>query len=83
MIPLTAQEYKLIFTLMTNSNTIMKREEILKEIIGSEDVFYDENTLSVYIKRIREKIEDNPKEPQYIITKRGLGYKWEKEVSQE
>lgn len=83
IIPLTSQEYKLILTLMTNSNAIMKREEILKEIVGCDDVFYDENTLSVYIKRIREKIEDYPKEPQYIVTKRGLGYKWEKEVTKE
>ena len=47
------------------------------------EVFFDENTLSVYIKRIREKIEDDPRNPQYIITQRGLGYKWNKAVNKE
>lgn len=47
------------------------------------EAFFDENTLSVYIKRLREKLEDDPKEPRYIITQRGLGYKWDKEVAKE
>jgi two-component system, OmpR family, response regulator RegX3 len=38
----------------------------------------DDNTLSVHIRRLREKLEDNPSEPQYIITVRGFGYKWNK-----
>lgn len=44
---------------------------------------FDENTLSVYIKRMREKIEDNPQDPKYIVTQRGLGYMWDKEVIKE
>jgi DNA-binding response OmpR family regulator len=78
---LTAQEYKLLLIFMSKPNTLIKREEILKELIEGAEVFFDENTLSVYIKRLREKIENNPKEPEYIITQRGLGYKWNKELN--
>ncbi len=78
---LTAQEYKLLLIFMKKPCEIVKRDEILKELIEAEEVFFDENTLSVYIKRIREKLEDNPREPEYIITQRGLGYKWNKEVA--
>jgi two-component system, OmpR family, response regulator VicR len=80
---LTAQEYKLLLIFMNNPKILMKREEILGKLIEGEEVFFDENTLSVYIKRIREKIEDNPKEPNYILTQRGLGYMWNKEVIKE
>ena len=80
---LTAQEYKLLLIFMSKADVMMKREEILKELIEGAEVFFDENTLSVYIKRVREKIEDNPKEPLYIITARGLGYKWNKGVTRE
>ncbi|MBW9157582.1 response regulator transcription factor [Clostridium tagluense] len=80
VINLTAQEYKLLLIFMNKPNVLMKRDEILCELLEGEDPFFDENTLSVYIKRIREKIEDNPRDPQYIVNKRGLGYKWNKEV---
>lgn len=80
---LTAQEYKLLLIFMKKPCEIVKRDEILKELIEADEVFFDENTLSVYIKRIREKLEDNPKEPEYIITQRGLGYKWNKEVASQ
>jgi len=79
-IALTAQEYKLLLIFMSKPNVTMKRDEILSELFEGADAFFDENTLSVYIKRIREKIEDNPKEPEYIVTQRGLGYKWNKNV---
>jgi len=82
-IPLTAQEYKLLLIFMNNANVLMKRDEILGKLIEGDEVFFDENTLSVYIKRIREKIEINAKEPEYIITQRGLGYKWSKDVIKE
>ncbi|WP_197389349.1 winged helix-turn-helix domain-containing protein, partial [Bacillus thuringiensis] len=42
--------------------------------------FFDENTLSVYIKRLRAKVEDNPQKPQFIVTERGYGYRWSKDV---
>jgi DNA-binding response OmpR family regulator len=77
---LTAQEYKLLLIFMGKPCMIIKREELLSELIEGAEVFFDENTLSVYIKRIREKIEDNPKEPEYIVTQRGFGYRWNKDV---
>ena len=81
VINLTSQEYKLLLIFMNKPNVLMKRDEILCELLEGEDPFFDENTLSVYIKRIRDKIEDNPREPQYIVNKRGLGYKWDKDVA--
>lgn len=80
---LTAQEYKLLLIFMNNPIVLMKRDEILSELLEGAEAFFDENTISVYIKRIREKLEDNPKNPEYIINKRGLGYKWAKDVTKE
>lgn len=77
---LTAQEYKLLLIFMTRPGELIKRDEILNELTDGAEPFFDENTLSVYIKRIREKIEDNAKKPEYIVTERGMGYKWNKEV---
>lgn len=80
---LTAQEYKLLLIFMNKPNEIIKREDILTELLDGADAFFDENTLSVYIKRLREKIEIDPKNPKYIITQRGIGYKWGMEVIKE
>jgi two-component system response regulator VicR len=82
-IVLTAQEYKLLLMFMNNSKKVLKRNDILKEITEGEEAFFDENTLSVYIKRIRGKIEDKEKTPEYIVTQRGLGYMWDKSVIKE
>lgn len=82
-ISLTALEYKLLLIFINRPQRQLKRQEILKELTEGEEAFFDINTLSVYIKRLREKIEDNPKMPQYIITQRGLGYMWAKEVVKE
>ncbi|XOK64524.1 response regulator transcription factor [Paenibacillus elgii] len=82
-IPLTNLEYKLLLTFMMNAHKALKRDEILLKITVGEDVFFDENTLSVYIKRLRDKVEDDPKNPQFIVTQRGLGYRWNKDVSRE
>lgn len=79
-IVLTAQEYKLLLIFLNKHGVLMKRDEILEQLIEGAEAFFDENTLAVYIKRIREKIEDDPKQPEYIVTQRGLGYKWNKEV---
>ncbi|GLI04456.1 DNA-binding response regulator [Paenibacillus tyrfis] len=82
-IPLTNLEYKLLLTFMMNAHKALKRDEILLKITVGDDVFFDENTLSVYIKRLRDKVEDDPKNPQFIVTQRGLGYRWDKDVSRE
>lgn len=83
LLNLTALEYKIIILFMKNPLNILKRDDILGTITSNEDIYFDENTLSVYIKRLREKIEEDPKNPEYIITKRGLGYKWNIEVRSE
>ncbi len=83
IINLTAQEYKLLLIFMNKPKTLMKRNEILKQLTEGEEAYFGENTLSVYIKRIREKIEDNYKEPEYIINQRGLGYIWNKDVVED
>ncbi len=80
---LSGQEYRLLLIFLNNPQVVLKREQILSELFDSVETCFDENTLSVYIKRIREKIEDNSKDPEYIITQRGLGYKWNVDVRKE
>ncbi|WP_446897362.1 response regulator transcription factor [Clostridium sp. LBM24168] len=80
---LTAQEYKLLLIFLNSPGILMKRDEILNRLIEGEKSFFDENTLSVYIRRMREKIEDNPRNPEYIVTQRGFGYMWNKSVIKE
>ena len=72
---LTALEYKILLILALNPNTVFTREKILSDIWDVNEEFVNDNTLTVYIKRIREKIEDNPNEPRIIQTVRGMGYK--------
>lgn len=57
----------------------MTREKILDELWDNNSDFVDDNTLSVYVRRLREKIEINPSQPEHLITVRGFGYQW-KEV---
>lgn len=72
-------EYQLLCLLVENKNTILSKAQILDKIWDSHGKFVDENTVSVNIKRLRDKIEDHPKEPQWIHTVRGLGYMWREE----
>ncbi|WP_035291493.1 response regulator transcription factor [Clostridium sp. KNHs214] len=74
---LTPMEYKLLCLFMQNSNITLKREVILEKLWDSSGEFVDDNTLSVYIKRLREKVEDKSSSPKSIVTVRGIGYKWE------
>lgn len=80
---LSTQEYKLLLIFMTNPKIIMRREEILDKLIEGAGAYFDTNTLSVYVKRIRKKIEDDSSKPVYIKTKRGLGYEWALEVERK
>ena len=73
---LTSAEYKLLLILIQNKNMVLSRAQILEKIWDVTYDFINDNTLSVYIKRLREKIEDDSSKPQYILTVRGLGYKW-------
>lgn len=72
---LTALEYKILLILALNQNVVFSREKILADIWDVNEAYVNDNTLTVYIKRIREKIEDNPNEPRIIETVRGIGYK--------
>ncbi len=72
---LTSLEYKLLLVLLENKGKILSREKILASIWDVSEEFVNDNTLSVYIKRLREKIEIDPNNPQIILTIRGLGYK--------
>ena len=73
---LTSAEYKLLLILIQNKNMLLSRAQILEKLWDVTYDFINDNTLSVYIKRLREKIEDDSSKPQYILTVRGLGYKW-------
>lgn len=74
-ITLTALEYKLLLTFANNSGLVLSRGQLLEGIWDVSGDFVNDNTLTVYIKRIREKIEDDPQNPTIIKTIRGLGYK--------
>lgn len=75
-VDLTAGEYKLLCLFMQNPNAVLSPEQILNKLWDCEGSFVDHNTLTVYIRRLRTKIEDHPSEPKWIITIRRMGYKW-------
>lgn len=70
----TALEYKLLLLFFENKGRILTRTQILANIWDESENFVNDNTLTVYIKRLREKIEDNPNAPKIIKTVRGMGY---------
>ena len=76
---LTAMEYRLLLTMLYNRGIVLTRNRLLEDIWDVEGDFVNDNTLTVYIKRLRDKIEDDPANPQIIKTVRGLGYILEKE----
>ena len=73
---LTSAEYKLVLILIQNKNVVLTRAQILEKLWDVTYDFVNDNTLSVYIKRLREKIEEDSSKPEYILTVRGVGYKW-------
>lgn len=77
---LTSVEYRLLCYFMRNPNRILTKEQIYGQLWDCDDNFVDDNTLSVYIRRLRLKIEDNPERPRKIITVRRMGYKWSVDV---
>ena len=76
LLELTAAEYKLLCLFMSNPNIVLTKERILDKLWDSEGNYIDNSTLTVYIRRLRIKVEDNPGEPQMLITVRNMGYKW-------
>lgn len=72
---LSALEYRLLLIFTANAKNILTREYLLNELWDAAGEFVNDNTLSVYIKRLREKIEDDPASPRIILTVRGMGYR--------
>jgi two-component system, OmpR family, response regulator VicR len=72
---LTALEYRLLLALVVNQGLVLTRAQILAQIWDVDEDYVNDNTLTVYIKRLREKLEDDPQNPVLIQTVRGLGYK--------
>lgn len=73
---LTAGEYRLLCLLVRNAGQVLPRSRILDELWDGNGSFVDDNTLSVYIRRLREKTEEDPSHPLHLITVRGIGYQW-------
>ena len=76
LVNLTAGEYKLLCLLMENPNQVLTPEQILSKLWDCDENYVDTNTLTVYIRRLRAKIEDDPSDPKKIVTLRRLGYRW-------
>lgn len=76
LIDLTAAEYKLLCLFMKNPNVVLTKEQILDKLWDCEGNYIDSSTLTVYMRRLRMKIEDNPSEPQMLLSVRRMGYKW-------
>ena len=81
-ISLTKTELKMLTFFLQNPKQILSKTQILENVFDLEGDFVDENTIAVNIRRLREKIEDNPAAPVYIKNIRGLGYIWNQEVRQ-
>lgn len=77
-ISLSKTEQKLLRVLVNNSNRTLSRAELVDRIWTDGAEYVDENALSVTVKRLRDKLEDNPSNPQYLKTVYGIGYIWEK-----
>ena len=75
-VDLTATEYKLLCFLMENPRQVLSADQILGRLWDCEERYIDNSTLTVYIRRLRTKIEEDPAHPQKILTVRGMGYKW-------
>ncbi len=76
LLELTASEYKLLCFFIENANIVLSPEKILSKLWDCDENYIDSNTLTVYIRRLRTKIEDNPGQPKKIVTVRRMGYKW-------
>lgn len=77
---LTSAEYRLLCLLVRNAGRVLTRETILNGLWDDAGDFVDDNTLSVYVRRLREKVEDDPSQPRRLRTVRGFGYQWKEDV---
>lgn len=76
LLELTAAEYRLLCLFMENPGLVLSKEQILHKLWDCEGSYVDTNTLTVYIRRLRMKIEDDPGDPKMLLTVRRMGYKW-------
>lgn len=72
----TGAEYRLLCLFLKNSGRVLTRGTILDKLWDGAGNFVDDNTLSVYVRRLREKLEENPSRPEHLKTVRGFGYQW-------
>ena len=72
---LSSLEYRILLVFMSNQGIVLSREKLLESVWAVDGSYINDNTLTVYIKRIREKLEDTPSNPQFIKTVRGKGYR--------
>ena len=77
-VELTALEYRLLLDFVNNRGIVMSRHKLLEDMWDVSGEFVNDNTLTVYIKRLRDKIEEDPADPMIIKTVRGMGYMIEK-----
>lgn len=76
LLDLTAAEYKLLCLFMKHPGILLTKDQILANLWDRDENYIDSSTLSVYMRRLRMKIEDDPGNPQMLLTIRGMGYKW-------
>lgn len=76
LLELTAAEYKLLCLFMRNPNRILTKEQILEKLWDCDGNYIDSSTLTVYMRRLRMKVEDHPSDPRMLLTVRGMGYRW-------
>lgn len=76
-VDLTGAEYRLLCLFLKNSGRVLTRDMILDKLWDGAGNYVDDNTLSVYVRRLREKLEEFPSMPEHLKTVRGVGYKWE------
>ena len=78
---LTKNELRLLFILMEHPKQILSKNQLLEQMFDINGEFVDENTIAVNIRRLREKIEENPSATMYIRNVRGIGYLWDMNCS--
>lgn len=76
LIELTGVEFRLLCCFMQNPNIVLSKETLYARLWDRDGYFVEDNTLSVYIRRLRMKIEETPERPEKLVTVRGMGYKW-------
>jgi DNA-binding response OmpR family regulator len=75
LVELRPKEFSLLKTLLSNKGRVLERDALLEKVWG-EDEYIDQGTIDVHVRRLREKIEEDPSSPRYVVTVRGVGYKF-------